>query len=200
MTDIRQNEEIIELGIEIMGLSVLSVQPTKDTAHALEAETREKILKTADDAIYVRRNASIEQERGVKENEYNTEIAVENKRRQVRETQLATEQAEMQKKHELEVEQLDFQIAQEEKRKTLVAIEAENTRAQADAKAYELKAMVDVLKGLDTDTDIEELNSPLLHELFEKIVVYEGKGGRGTKRKQRFELYYRFVELIPDNF
>jgi len=151
LTDIRQNEEIIELGIEIMGLSVLSVQPTKDTAHALEAETREKILKRADDAIYVRRNASIEQERGVKENEYNTEIAVENKRRQVRETQLATEQAEMQKKHELEVEQLAFQIAQEEKRKTLVAIEAENTRAQADAKAYELKAMVDVFMGLDTE-------------------------------------------------
>ena len=57
----------------------------------------------------------------------------------------------MQKKHELEVEQLEFQIAQEEKRKTLVAIEAENTRAQADAKAYELNAMMDVFIGLDTE-------------------------------------------------
>ena len=54
-----------------MCLTVLAVQPNKDTSRALEAETREKILKMSDDAIYERRNASIEQERGVKENEYN---------------------------------------------------------------------------------------------------------------------------------
>jgi len=39
---------------------------------ALEAETSEKILKMSDDAIYERRNVSIEQECRVKENEYNT--------------------------------------------------------------------------------------------------------------------------------
>jgi len=151
LADVRSDEEIMELGIEIMGLSVLAVRPTKDTSSALEAETREKILKTADDAIYERRNASIEQERGVKENEYNTEIAVENKRRQVREAQLAAEQEELLKKQELEDATMDFSIAQAEKRKTLVAIESENARAQADAKAYEMQAMVDVLSGLDLE-------------------------------------------------
>ena len=149
--DIRQNEEVRQLGIEIMGLTVLAVQTNKDTSRALEAETREKILKMSDDAIYERRNASIEQERGVKENEYNTEIAIENKRRQVRETQLDAEQAEMRKQNELRNEQLDAEITLEEKRKNLIALATENSKAEADAKAYELKAMMNALSGVDTD-------------------------------------------------
>ena len=131
--DVRSNDEISQLGIEIMGLTVLAVQPNKETSRALEAATREKLLKMSDDAVYERRNASIEQERGVKENEYNTEIAIENKRRQVRETQL------------------DAEINLEEKRKELIALTAENSRAEADAKAYELKAMMNALSGVDTD-------------------------------------------------
>lgn len=149
--DMRGNDEINQLGIEIMGLTVLAVQPNKDTSRALEAETREKILKMSDDAIYERRNASIEQERGVKENEYNTEIAIENKRRQVRETQLDAEQAEMKKQNELKNEQLDAEISLEEKRKALIALTAENSKAEADAKAYELKAMMNALTDVDTD-------------------------------------------------
>ena len=149
--DMRNNEEINQLGVEIMGLTVLAVQPSKETSRALEAETREKILKMSDDAIYERRNASIEQERGVKENEYNTEIAIENKRRQVRETQLDAEQAEMKKQSELRNEQLDAEISLEEKRKTLIALATENSKAEADAKAYELRAMMNALSGVDPD-------------------------------------------------
>ena len=149
--DMRTNEEICQLGLEIMGLTVLAVVPSKDTARALEAETREKILKMSDDALYERRNASIEQERGVKENEYNTEIAIENKRRQVRETQLEAEQAEMKKQNELRDEQLDAEIRLEEKKKTLIVLATENSRAEADAKAYELRAMMNALAEVDTD-------------------------------------------------
>lgn len=149
--DMRKNEEIKRLGTEIMGLTVLAVQPNKDTSRALEAETREKILKKADDAVYERRNASIEQERGVKENEYNTEIAIENKRRQVRETQLEAEQAEMRKQNELKNETLDAEINLEEKRKALISLTVENSKAEADAKAYELKAMMNALSGVDVD-------------------------------------------------
>ncbi len=151
LADMRENEEIRLLGIEIMGLTVLAIHPSKDTSRALEAETREKILKMSDDAIYERRNASIEQERRVKENEYNTEIAIENKRRQVRETQLDAEQAAMRKQHELKNEQLDAEIQLEEKRKTLVELFAKNSKAKADAKAYELKAMMNALSGVDSN-------------------------------------------------
>ncbi|MCL2059157.1 MAG: SPFH domain-containing protein [Oscillospiraceae bacterium] len=151
LNDMRENEELRLFGIEIIGLTVLAVRPGKETSRALEAETREKILKMSDDAIYERRNASIEQERGIKENEYNTEIAIENKRRQVRETQLDAEQAEMAKQNELKNEQLDAQISLEEKKKGLIALATENSRAEADAKAYELKAMMDAMSDIDAD-------------------------------------------------
>jgi regulator of protease activity HflC (stomatin/prohibitin superfamily) len=149
--DMRRNDEISLLGIEIIGLAILDIHANKETSRALEAEAREKILKMSDDAIYERRNASIEQERGVKENEYNTEIAVENKRRQVRETQLNAKQAEMRKQNELNNEQLQAEISLEEKKKELVALATENKKAKADAKAYELKAMMTALGGVDSE-------------------------------------------------
>ncbi len=77
--------ELEALGLEIMGLAILAVRPTPETARALEAEMREKLLQEADDAIYIRRNSAIAQERAIKENELNSEIAIENKK-QERET------------------------------------------------------------------------------------------------------------------
>jgi 3-methyladenine DNA glycosylase/8-oxoguanine DNA glycosylase len=118
---------------------------------ALEAETREKILKIADDAIYERRNASIEQERGVKENEYNTEIAIENKRRQVLEAKIEAERSEMLKRSELENERVEASILLEEKRKSLISLEGFNGRVRANAKAYELKAMMGALENVAPD-------------------------------------------------
>lgn len=146
---IRENEEINRLGIEILGLSILAILPNKETSRALEAQAREQILKKADEAIYERRNASIEQERRVKENEFNTEIAIENKKRQVRETKLEAERAVQQKQNQLKEEQLQFETTLEEKRKDLIDLTVENTKAQADAKAYELSAVMKALEGID---------------------------------------------------
>lgn len=149
LKDIKANEEIVQLGIEILSLSILGIKPNKDTARALEAKAREEILKQADDAIYQRRNASIEQERIVKENEFNTEIAVENKRKQVKETQLEAKKAIQLKMNQMESENLAFAIAQEEKKSELIERSVANEKAKADSKAYELKAMMDSLQGMD---------------------------------------------------
>ena len=80
--------EVSQLGLEILGLNILAIKPTPETARALEAGAREQLLKEADEAIYARRNSAVEQERAIKENEMNTEIAVETKKRQIRETQM----------------------------------------------------------------------------------------------------------------
>lgn len=149
LNEIRQNEEINLLGVEILGLSILSILPNKETTRALEAQAREQILKKADEAIYERRNASIEQERKVKENEFNTEVAIENKKKQVRETQLETERMIQQKQNELKEEQINFETLLEKKKKELIELEAENTKAQADAKAYELSAIMKSFNGMD---------------------------------------------------
>lgn len=144
--------EVTALGLEILGLSILAIRPTPETARALEAEARERILREADEAIYSRRNAAVEQERAIKENELNTEIAVENKKRQIREAQMEAERSVQNKKHELSEAEMLFKIEQEEKNKELVARSMQNARAEADAKAYSLAAVMKALEGVDTRT------------------------------------------------
>src|SRR5262249_25786511 len=88
LANLKSSEAVVTLGLEILSLSILSVKPTPDTSRALEAEAREALQRRADEAIYARRNAAVEQERLIKESELNTEIAVEEKKRQIRETQM----------------------------------------------------------------------------------------------------------------
>ncbi|MCC6698497.1 MAG: SPFH domain-containing protein [Candidatus Hydrogenedentes bacterium] len=142
-------EVITSLGIEVLGLSILAIKPTPETSRALEAEAREQILRQADEAIYARRNAAVEQERAIKENELNTEIAVENKKRQIREAQMDAQKAVQQKKRELQEAEMAAKIALEERNKELVALATQNTRQEADAKAYGMSAMMKALGETD---------------------------------------------------
>jgi hypothetical protein len=146
---LKDNNEITSLGLEILNLLILAIRPTKETARALEAEAREQILKEADDAIYTRRNASVEQERRIKENELNTEIAVENKKRQIREAQMEAEQSVQEKKHALRAAEMGFTIQQEEERKKLVESKAQNARTEADASAYATSAVLRAFQESD---------------------------------------------------
>ena len=151
-----QSSDVIKaLGIEILGFSILAIKPTPETARALEAGAREQMLREADEAIYARRNAAVEQERAIKENELNTEIAVEIKKRQIRETQLEAEKSVQEKKRELREAEMAAEIALEEKNKELVLLSTANSREEADAKAYGISA---VMKGL-SDTDPKVLQA-----------------------------------------
>ena len=87
LAGLRTSEAVQSLGVEILDLVVLSIKPTPEMSKAFEAEAREDLLQKADLAISARRNAAVEQERTIKENELNTEIAVEQKKGQVRDTQ-----------------------------------------------------------------------------------------------------------------
>jgi hypothetical protein len=129
--ELKTHPEVLSLGLEILGLSILAIKPTPDTARALEAGTREQLLKEADDAIFSRRNASVEHERSIKENELRTEQAVQEKR------------------HQIEKADTTHRIGQEESRRALVDLEAANARTSADARAYALEAVVKALAGTD---------------------------------------------------
>ena len=142
-------EEITSLGLEVLGLSILAIKPTPETARALEAETREQLFREADEAVYARRNSAVEQERAIKENELNTEIAVENKKRQIRETQMEAERAVQEKKHVVLKEALEANIGMEDRRKSLVALAAENAKAEADARAYGVSSTMKALGSAD---------------------------------------------------
>lgn len=141
--------EIAALGVDVLGLSLIAIKPTPETARALEAETRERLLLKADEAIFLRRNAAVEQERAIKENELNTEIAVENKKRQVREAQMDAEHAVQEKRHLLEAAALEAGITLEERRKGLVSLATENAKAEADARAYGVSTSMEALGKAD---------------------------------------------------
>jgi regulator of protease activity HflC (stomatin/prohibitin superfamily) len=79
LAKLKESEAVSALGVEILSLSIVSIQPTPETGRALEAAAREALQRSADEAIYARRNAAVEQERLIKESELNTEIAVEEK-------------------------------------------------------------------------------------------------------------------------
>lgn len=142
-------EVIVSLGVEVLGLSILAIKPNPETARALEAEAREKILRESDEAIYARRNAAVEQERAIKENELNTEIAVENKKRQIKEAQMEAEKSVQQKKREIKEAEMSTRIALEEKNRDLVELATSNERQQADAKAYGISATLRALEATD---------------------------------------------------
>jgi hypothetical protein len=146
---------ITALGIEVLDLSIIAIKPTPESSRALEATIREQLLKEADEAIYDRRNAAIQQERAIKENELNTEIAVEHKRRQIRETQMDAERAVQEKQRLLRTEEMAGNIALEEKNRELVQLSAGNARIEADAKAYSMAAVMDAV----AKTDPKVLNS-----------------------------------------
>jgi len=170
---IYENTMLEEFGIEVLGLSLLAIKPTKETARALEAETREQILKEADDALYARRNASVEQERTIKENELNTEIAVENKKKQIKEAQMEARRAVQEKEHQLKNEEMRFRIRLEDENKKLVKRSTENQKAEADAKAYGLSAMMSSLERVDSSV-IQALASVGMQP--EKIIALAFQG------------------------
>lgn len=141
--------EIGALGLEIISFSVLAIKPTPETARALEAETREQLLKEADEAIFRRRNAAVENERAIKENELNTENAVELKKRQIRETKMDAERAVQEKQRLLREAEMAASVALEQKKKELVDLTAQNARAEADARAYGIEATMKALGSGD---------------------------------------------------
>lgn len=140
---------LLALGIAIDDLGLLAVKPNPETGRALEAPMREEILKQADDATYTRRNAAIEQERTVKENELRSELVIEQKKRQVRETQVESERVILEKRQQIHTQELAGKVGLEQQNAELVLLVAENQKHEADVRAYGLKAVVEALKGID---------------------------------------------------
>lgn len=80
---IREALLLQNLGVDLNSIFFVSAKPTPEVAKALEAEYRETLLRKADEAISARRAAAVEEERKIKENELNTEITLEQRRRQL---------------------------------------------------------------------------------------------------------------------
>jgi SPFH domain / Band 7 family len=69
------------LGVVLEGLHFSAVKATPEMQKALEAEYRESLSKRADQAIYARRKAAVEEERKIRESELNTDVELESRRK-----------------------------------------------------------------------------------------------------------------------
>lgn len=114
--EMASNKAIAELGLDVVTVSILAVSPQPETKKALEAATREEILQQQDDAIYKRRNAAIEQERIVKENELNTEISVAEKEREKEEKAIAARMSIQEKNSQASLQKLSDDAKYNEER------------------------------------------------------------------------------------
>jgi len=146
---LKRQPEIESLGLEILSVAITAIRPTPETARALEAEAREAILRAADEAIFLRRNAAVENERAIRESELDTEIAVEQKKRGIRETQMEAEASIQRRRHELRQAAMVADVDLEDKRKEFVERNAANTRALAEAEAHRLVAVMRALDKAD---------------------------------------------------
>jgi hypothetical protein len=129
---LKSSDGVAMLGVEVLGLSIISIKAAPEMSKALQTDAREELLRRADEAIYARRNAAVELERTIKENELNTEVAVQTKQREIAETKL------------------NGQIAIEERRRSLVSVESDNIKTTADAQAYAAEAQLKPLRTMDT--------------------------------------------------
>lgn len=154
-TDLRENmkqdKTMQEFGLELVSVSILGVLAKPDTQKALEAATREEILKQQDDAIYKRRNAAIEQERIVTENELNTEIKIAEKQKEKREKEMETKRLVQEKQAELDARKLKDDIQLEEENRRLVDLQTENEKKKSDAKAYDSAVLLKTFANIDTE-------------------------------------------------
>ena len=150
-SQLTESTVIKSLGLEIIDLAILAIKPTPDMARALEAVVREELLEEADEALYKRRNSSIEYERSVKENELKTELTIEQKQQQIREEKLKAERSLQEQKRQIQQEKLEADISLEERRQALVALATGNARQESDAKAYDVSATMEAISKVDVN-------------------------------------------------
>ncbi|HLV79812.1 MAG TPA: SPFH domain-containing protein [Chthonomonadaceae bacterium] len=126
LTRIREEALLQPMGVELISLYFLTAKPTPEVAKALEAPYRETMLRLADEAIYARRAAAVEEERKIKENERNTEISLEQRRQELIALQGANALQEAEHKGRAQEILADFQARAAER--TLAAYTAADPR------------------------------------------------------------------------
>lgn len=146
---LKASQALIALGVSILDMAILAIKPTPETARALEAEMREHLLQASDEAVFRRRNAAVEQERAIKENELQTDIAVAKKQQQVKEAEMEAKRAVAGKRREIEHEEMESQIVLEKSREALILLATDNARKEADARAYAIGVVMEEVNKVD---------------------------------------------------
>ena len=125
---------LTQLGVGVLEVAITTIDADPEMSRALQAEAREELLKEADEAMYARRNTSVELERTIRENELQTERVVAEREREIREAQMQAD------------------ISVEQQRAELVDTRVANERKEAEARGETLRAMLEPVREVDWRT------------------------------------------------
>jgi len=78
---LKNDADLLEIGVVVEGLHVTSVKATPEMQKALEADYREGLQRRADQAIYQRRNAAVEEENKIRQREMDDDVTLEERRK-----------------------------------------------------------------------------------------------------------------------
>ena len=130
-----------EYGIDVGMLYFSSIRPKPEIAKALEAQYRESLLQTADEAIYARRAIAVEKERAIQENELKTRIDLEEKRKEF---------VDLEGENKLKTADFNAQAAQKE----LTAYQTAEPATLASLALYELGKNAERIENLTITPDL----------------------------------------------
>jgi len=149
---LQASEAVRLLGVKVFGVNVIAVKPSPEMSKALETATREALQQEADEAIYLRRNFAVEQERKIKESQLNTEIAIEEKQKQITEKKMEAEVIKAENARKLREMTIQADISVEEQNSQLIEIKIGNQRKEADVQKYTIEANLAPYKNMDWKT------------------------------------------------
>lgn len=149
---IQVSEAIKMLGIEPLSVNIIGVKATPEMSRALEAQTREALQQEADQAVYIRRNFAVEQERKIKESELNTEIAVEEKKKQIVEKHMETKILTEENNRKINEMKMEANISIETQKQKLIDLKVQNDKKEADARSYAIEMMLKPYQQMDWKT------------------------------------------------
>ncbi len=170
------------MGIEVLNTIVGRISADPETARALEAEARELILQEADDAVYGRRKSAVEQERLIKEAELQTDLSVQQKEQEIAESRVENEREILRGKAKTDAERVQANIDRETQRQSLVTLQAENKKQEADTEAYAVTTKMEAFKTLPVENlkamALANMNpEQLMAMAFESLAQNAGKVG-----------------------
>ena len=84
---VREAPSLAEMGVAVESLHFASVKATPEMQKALEADFRESLQQRADQAIYARRKAAVDEESKISRRELDSEVELEERRRDLVDTQ-----------------------------------------------------------------------------------------------------------------
>lgn len=121
LQQVQQDSGLLSAGVLIESLHFNSVKATPEMQKALEADYREALQQRADQAIYARRQAAVEEESKISHRELDTEVDLEERRRslvdkqadnRIRQAQAEAKAQEMEAEAQTKADEIRFGLYQ----------------------------------------------------------------------------------------